>query len=54
MLYTVTFTQYHTYDVDANSEDEAYRNAYNEFLHDMRTPIANTTYDDVEIICEEE
>lgn len=53
MLYTVTFTQYHTYDVDANSEDEAFRGAYNEFLYDMRTPIANTVYDDVEIICEE-
>ena len=54
MKYAVTFTQYHTYEVDATSENEARRCAYDEFLSDMRSPIASVIYDDVEVICEEE
>ena len=54
MTYTVTFTKYYSYDVDAESESEAENRAYEEFRSDMRSSVASTWYDDVEIECDEE
>lgn len=54
MKYTVTFIQYHTYTVDAEDEDMAFDEAHEEFKGDMRSSIAATWYDDVEIECEDE
>lgn len=51
--YNVTYTQYYSYTVEADSEDEAESLAYDMFESDMRYPIANTFYDDVEIECTE-
>lgn len=52
--YTVTFTLYYTYEVEADNEDEAFDNAYEEFCSDMRYPVASTSYDFVDIECAEE
>jgi len=54
MKYTVIFTQYHTYEVDADNENRAYNRAYNEFIADMKSSIANTNYDEVDIYSEED
>lgn len=53
MKYYVTFTQYFGYDVEADSEDEAIDAATELFESDMRTPIARTDYDEVEVDREE-
>lgn len=53
-LYDVTFTQYHTYTVEAENENEAENLAYKEFASDMRSPIADTSYDEVEVEEQEE
>lgn len=47
--YRVLFTQYYSYNVDAEDEQTAIDLAYDEFHSDMCCPIANTCYDDVEI-----
>ena len=52
--YTVTFTVYHTYDVEADDEFAAEKEALEEFEHDMCSPIADTHYDDIEIEEDEE
>ena len=52
--YVVTFTQYYTYQVEADNEQEAEDIAYNNFKSEMRRPIANTSYDEVEIECLDE
>lgn len=52
MEYVVTFVQNHVYFVEADDECEAEDKAYEQFRSDMRTPIANTHYD--EVIVEEE
>lgn len=49
MNYIVTFKQYHTYEVKASNSDEALDKAHEEFLKDMRTSVADTFYDDVDI-----
>ena len=56
MKYTVTFTQYWSYDVDAKTAKEAEDLAYEKFKADMSYPVANTVYDDVEVDpdCDEE
>ena len=46
--YRVCFTQRYYYTVEADDEDEAIDLAEPDFVSDMRCPIANTTYDDVE------
>ena len=51
MKYIVSFVQYYHYEIDAESEDSAFDNAYKEFLSEMRSSVANTMYDEVEIIC---
>lgn len=48
--YTVTFTKYYTYEVEADNEDEAIDLALEEnFYPEMRCPIADCFYDDVEV-----
>ena len=52
--YTVTFTQHYTYEIEAENEDAAENEAYEEFESDMRYPVAHTFYDEIEIKCNEE
>ena len=47
--YKVWFTQYYSYEVEAEDEDTAIDLAYEDFETEMRRPIANTCYDEVEI-----
>lgn len=49
MKYTVTITQYHEYTVEADDENKAIIIGIEEFEKDMRKPIAQTWYDDVEV-----
>ncbi len=46
--YRIYFTKYYTYYVEAENEDEAIEIAEEDFRMDMRSPIADTTYDEVE------
>ena len=52
--YVVTFTQYYTYQVEANNEQEAENTAYGLFKQEMCYPVANTSYDELEIECLDE
>lgn len=52
--YIVTFTQYHTYEVEAEDEWEARDKAHREFESDMYSPIANPYYDEIEVELNEE
>ena len=54
MNYTVTFVQYHTYNVEADSDSDAENKAYREFRNDMCSSIAHTHYDEIEIECDDE
>lgn len=45
--YTVSFAQWHTYEVEADDPDEAIDIAQEDFIQDMCRPIANTIYDEV-------
>ena len=48
--YLVTFTQYYTYEVENNTdEDDAIEEAYELFRHEVSIPIANTHYDEVDV-----
>ena len=47
--YKIYFTKYYTYYVEAETEDEAIEIAEEDFCADMRCPIADTTYDEVEV-----
>ena len=49
MEYSVTFTQYWDYVVEAKTTEEAIDKAHEHFLADMRRPVAITSYDDVEV-----
>ena len=49
MKYRVSFVQWYDYYVEADSEEEAVDIAEEDFVSDMRTPIANTTYDEVNV-----
>ena len=51
--YKIYFTKYYTYYVEAETEDEAIEIAEGDFEADMRCPIADTTYDEVEVEEEE-
>lgn len=46
--YRVTFVKYYNYYVEADNEDIAIDIAEEDFRADMRCPIADTTYDEVE------
>lgn len=52
--FQVTFTQNWVYDVEADTEEEAYDKAYREFLSEMSRSIAHTQYDEVEVECTDE
>lgn len=47
--YRVSFIQYHTYDVEAETESEAEDKAFKEFQSDMRCSVASTQFDDMEV-----
>ena len=47
--YEIAFLQTHCYEIEANSEEEAFDEAVDEFYHDMHRPIANTEFDDYSI-----
>ena len=49
MKYSVVITRYNYYTVEAEDEDEAEEKAIEEYESDMRRPIANTHYDEVEV-----
>ena len=49
MKYRVSFVQWYDYYVETDSEEEAIDIAEEDFVSDMRTPIANTTYDEVNV-----
>ena len=49
MKYKVTFVQYHEYTVEAEDENEAEDVAYKEFQSDMRRPVAQTWWDEIEV-----
>ena len=44
--YRVEFAQWHSYEVEADTEDEAVEQAEEEFATDMRYPIANVVPDE--------
>ena len=44
--YRIDFAQWYSYDVEAESEDEAIELAEEEFATDMRSPIANVVPDE--------
>ena len=54
--YKVLFTKYYSYEVEAESDEEAFDLAYDDFCSDMQNPLAHTGYDEcqVEEIEEEE
>ena len=54
MRYTAIFTQHYVYEIDADNEHQAFQLAHKEFYRDVYSSIANTVYDEVEIICEED
>ena len=51
--YHVTFSKYYDYDVEAYNEDDAHDKAYEMYASEMRSPIADTTYDEMDIECED-
>lgn len=52
--YNVYFTRCYHYVVEADNEDEALDFAYDDFVSEARIPVADTSYDEVEIIEETE
>lgn len=50
--YTVFFHQIYEYEVEAENEDEAVNIAEEDFATDMRSPIANTVWDEVKVLDE--
>ena len=47
--FRVLFTQYYSYEVEAEDEDTAIDLALDDFHTEMRRPIARTYYDDCEV-----
>lgn len=54
MKYSVVITRYSYYTVEAEDEDEAEEKAIEEYESDMCSPIADTSYDEVEVLGVEE
>lgn len=44
--YEIAFLQTHCYEIEADSEEEAYNETVDEFYRDMCEPTANTEFDD--------
>lgn len=51
--YTVTFTQYWSYEVEAPNEDDAFDKAEELFERDMHQAVAHTWWDESEVECVE-
>lgn len=49
MNYKVVYIKYYEYYVEADSEDEAEGKAYEQFESEMLYPVADTSYDEVEV-----
>lgn len=49
MQYEITFVQSYSYVVEAETEEEAFDLALEEFEDETSSPVANTDYDDYEI-----
>ena len=47
--FEVSFIQYHTYNVEADTEEEAENKAFKEFTSDMRNGVSSTFFDDMEV-----
>ena len=45
--FTIRFAQWTEYKIEADSADEAIEQAEEEFNYDMRSPIANTVWDEM-------
>ena len=54
MRYIVTFSQYHSYSVEADNEIDAFDKAHDEFIGDMRRSVASTWYNEVCVDCDED
>ena len=54
MVYNVTFTKYYEYEVEAETEREAEDEARRQFVSDMMRPVADTSYDEVEVESEDD
>lgn len=54
MVYNVTFTKYYEYEVEAETEREAEDEARRQFVSDMMHPVADTSYDEVEVESEDD
>ena len=52
--YTVFFHQIYEYEVEAENEDKAINIAEENFAVDVRSPIANTVWDEVEVLDEDD
>ena len=52
--YTVTYTQYWSYSVEAESEEDAEDKAREMFMAEMYRPYAHTFYDEVSVECDGE
>ena len=52
--YRVVFTREYEYNIEANDADEALDIAYEKFRDRCLTPVANTSYDWVEVECLDE
>lgn len=52
MKYTVIFSQYHTFSVEADNERDAFDKAHDEFIGYMRSSVANTWYNEVCVDCD--
>lgn len=50
MKVTICITQYYTYEVEGENEDDCFDKAEEMFENEMREPIARTWYDEIEII----
>lgn len=50
--YTVFFHQIYEYEVEAENENDTVDIAEEDFAVDMRSPIANTVWDEVEVLDE--
>ena len=47
MNYTISFAQWVSYEIEADNPDEAIEQAEKQFDRDMRSPIANTVWDEM-------
>ena len=51
MVWRVTYTTYEDFEVEAETEDEALKEAESQFISSRMSLVANTWYDEREIEC---